>query len=305
MPARHWFTRFILTSTLLVMLSLAAGAGLVKAQQAPPTVQNCAYDIRSGVPFVWLRFESSSQGSIARTVYPGQTSFTLRQDTWYWDGVQWWVGVFTNLPNAKSAYWVEFGSLTPRCQSPTVPPPTAVPSSGQPAAWYSGMFVLVRPNVPFVWFRAVPSPSNPSMNTVFSNAALLVAQSEPAIDNFGQWWWQVRDPASGKVGWVEEWALQPGWGNGSSPVPPSPIPSGGWQIGNTVRVRAALPFSWLRTVPSSLAPSVFTAKPNQELILVSGPQSDGVQLWWSVIVPGLGPSITGWVEEGSLEFVRS
>jgi hypothetical protein len=155
--------------------------------------------------------------------------------------------------------------------------------------------------VQFVWFRAAPAPGNPPVYTVFPGALLTVVQGA-VQDSYAQWWWLVKDPRNGVTGWVEQNTVELVTNNpGPFPPPGSPDPSD-WRIGDIVRVRYGIPFSWLRYTPSSTAGVVFTAYPGQQLIILQGRLFDGTQNWLNVAIPNW--SIQGWVEESSLEFVR-
>jgi hypothetical protein len=80
----------------------------------------------------------------------------------------------------------------------------------------------------------------------------------------------------------------------------TPAPSAGWGVGALLRVKASVPFSWLRSVPS-VGGSVLDTAPRGDYLVVASasPAWDGVQWWWQV----RRGSVLGWVEEGSLELV--
>jgi hypothetical protein len=279
----------------LLCLVLLASTGRTLAQQAPPepTVQaTCPHTLKSSVPFAWLRFDPSSFARFGVTVWPGETVQLNDPPILAWDNTQWWVYVWPNASNTHSYYWVELGSLEPRCQPP--PPPTPTPTSGM-ASWHPGDLVRVRLNVPFVWFRSAPSPGAFPIYIVGPGAQLAIVQGA-ITDSYNQWWWSLRDPRNGVTGWVEQHLVD------LVTTPSAPVAPADWRAGDLVRVRASLPFSWLRFTPSSSGGIAFTARPLQELIVQQGQQFDGVQNWRNVAVPNRFAS--GWVEEGSLEFVR-
>lgn len=291
---------------LIVLLALITGVWTVAAQQIPvqPSVSaDCPYVLKAGIPFAWLRVEPSSVAASAVTMLPGQTITLNNPPILAWDGVQWWLYVWPNFaPNVHGYYWVELGSIEIRCQPPTLtptptptplPPPPTQPSGAAP--WQPGYTVRVRLNVPFVWFRSAPAPGNQPIYTVFPGWQLLIVQG-PAQDSYGQWWWLMRDPRNGMTGWVEQNSTELVSG-GQTPVPPPTE----WQIGDIVRVRLSVPFSWVRQMPSSNSAWSYTARPGQQLIVQQGPVNDGVQNWYQVGV--LGTGVSGWVEQGSLEFV--
>lgn len=281
------FKRVVLVIVALVLL---AGVLPAAAQQPqPPNVQtDCPFALKSGVPFAWLRFSPSSVAGYSITLHPGETVQSNAPATLSWDGVQWWIYVWPNsTPNVHGYYWVELNSVEPRC------PQTPAPDSGA-ANWSQGTVVAVKPNVPFVWFRAQPTPGSQPVHTVFSGAALVV-MSGPSQDSYGQWWWHMTDPRTYVYGWVEQNSVN------QATTPPAPVPTG-WRAGDTVRVKAAVPFVWLRSTPGSNSEVLYTAGTGQTMFLQDGPLSDGVQNWWRVILPYSGRS--GWVEEASLELVR-
>jgi hypothetical protein len=275
------------------MLCLAATPSGASAQQPPaqPSVQaTCPYVLKAGIPFAWLRFEASSFAGFGVTLRPGETVTLNNPAILAWDGTQWWVYVWPNAaPNVHGYYWVELNSIEPRCQ-----PATPTPAPGA-ASWSPGTVVRVRLNVPFVWFRAAPAPGNPPIHTVLPGTQLVIVQGA-SMDFYNQWWWLMSDPRNGITGWVEQNTVEL-VSSSTQPVLPAD-----WRVGDTVRVRPTVPFSWLRYAPNSLANVVYTAWPRQEVVLQQGPQFDNVQNWWNVRIPGI--SVSGWVEENSLEFVR-
>ncbi len=279
---------------MLLLLCLATGAWTAAAQQSPPqpAVQaDCPYVLKSGVPFAWLRYQPSSFSGFGFTLRPNVTVSLNDPPVMGWDGVQWWIYVWPNASPGKGYYWVELDLLEPRCPSPTPPPGTGA------AVWASGSIVRVRLNVPFVWFRSAPAPGNPPVYTVFPGTQLVIVQGATE-DSFNQWWWLMRDPRNGFSGWVEQNTVE--LVSGGDAV--TPVPSSGWQVGDTVRVGANVPYSWIRYTPSSYSDVAFVVVKGRELSLLEVRQNDGVQNWWKVILPNT--TISGWVEENSLEFVR-
>lgn len=282
--------RWSILLLVLVCFGLLSGSSVVMAQQTPaqPAVQACPHVLRAGVPFAWLRFEPSSFAGFSITLRPGETVQPNDPPALRWDGSQWWVYVWPNaVPNNHGYYWVELNSLEPRCNN--TPPPSGV------ANWKAGDVVRVRQNVPFVWFRGAPAPGNPPIYTALPGTQLVIVEGA-AVDQFGQWWWKMRDPRTGVIGWVEQNTVEP-----VSVAPETVLPSN-WQIGDIVRVRLTVPFAWLRFAPGSTAGIGYTAYPGQQLEIWQPPQFDGVQTWWGVGVSST--RLLGWVEESSLEFVR-
>jgi hypothetical protein len=286
---------------LLLLLSMLATGLTVSAQQpvAPTVDTTCSFGLKTGIPFAWLRSSPSSIASPSLTMTPAQTVQIQPPGTLAWDGSQWWVYVGPNFGNAIGLFWVELNSIEPRCATPTPPPPpTTTPAPGTDAAnWQPGNVVRVRANVPFVWFRAAPAPGNPPIHTILPGTQLAITTG-PIVDTFNQWWWQVRDTRNGTVGWVEQSLVELVTG----PSPVTPAPSGAWQVGDTVRVKLSISFSWLRQAPSSVSGVLATARPGQYLLVQQGPVNDGVQDWWQVFIPST--NAVGWVEANSLEFVR-
>jgi hypothetical protein len=281
----------------MLLLLLATTGWTAFAQQPPqPAIQAaCPQVLKAGIPFAWLRFEPSSFAAYTVTLLPGQTVQANDPPTLSWDGSQWWVYVYPTSASGRGYFWVELNSLEARCQTST---PTPTPGTGTGAAnWQAGNTVRVRLNVPFVWFRAAPAPGNPPTHTVLPGTQLSIMQALPVQDSFAQWWWLMRDSRTGFTGWVEQSVVEL-----VSSAPPTTVPSGSWQVGDTVRVRLNVPFVWLRFSPTSASGFGYTARPGQYLFVQQGPQSDNSQNWWMVSIPG--GTAVGWVEANSLEFVR-
>jgi hypothetical protein len=96
------------------------------------------------------------------------------------------------------------------------------------------------------------------------------------------------------------------WGSASLTLQASPLPQvtptiqPGWSIGALVRVKASVPFSWLRSTPATSGRVVATAQRGEFLVLNgTTPVWDGVQWWW----PVRWGNISGFVEQESLELV--
>lgn len=290
---KRLFTRLSVLVLVSLVLGLAATPWGASAQQPPalPAVQgNCPHALKAGISFAWLRFDASSHAAFGVTLLPGQTISLNDPAILSWDGVQWWLYVWPNAaPNVHGYYWVELNSIEPRCQ-----PPTSTPPSGA-ASWSVGTVVRVRLSIPFVWFRAAPAPGNPPIYTALPGTQLGIVRGAE-MDTYNQWWWLMLDPRTGVTGWVEQNSVELPSGT-VQPVQPVD-----WRVGDVVRVRTTIPFSWLRYAPNSIAGTVFTVRSGEEVILQQGPQFDNVQNWWNVRIAAF--SISGWVEENSLEFVR-
>ena len=72
-----------------------------------------------------------------------------------------------------------------------------------------------------------------------------------------------------------------------------------WDVSTAVRVRAGIPFSWLRASASSLATPLDYAPTGDVLVVISNqPQADAGQWWWQV--RRAQGRVIGWVEQASL-----
>ncbi|HVO70039.1 MAG TPA: hypothetical protein VMT24_08340 [Aggregatilineaceae bacterium] len=170
-----------------------------------------------------------------------------------------------------------------------------------PQKWRINDIVVIRDGIPFAWLRDIPSSLGIPLYTVYPRAnQLRILSGVPGFDGV-QYWWYVGDTNRPTAkGWVEQRSLQ-----SLSPatvVPPNQqFPSG------RARIRAGVPFVWLRTFPYSYAPAIYTLYPDPShnpatcLVLGSGtaPYWDGVQWWRSLQTPT--GSASGWAEERSLE----
>ncbi len=246
--------------------------------------------VKAGVPFLWLRHDPSSYGGAITTIYPGR--IFVASGSRVWDGVQWWGYVL--LPPANTAGWVELS----RIERITNVPPTTPPTPSTPKEpWNSTTVVRVRESVPFVWLRADPNSYAGILLTASPRTVMAVAGNNAQSDS-RQWWWPVRQVETGVIGWVEQASLEAV--TGVPPVTPNPAQAPApWVISGVVRVRAEVPFSWLRRYYNSWSSPVHTVNSGTWLQLVASAQFDGIQWWWKVKVPGT--TMTGWVEQKSLE----
>ncbi|MBL8165895.1 MAG: hypothetical protein JNJ61_28175, partial [Anaerolineae bacterium] len=214
--------RHLIPIGLLVVVFVLLLSGGVNAQTAPPNPPalqpSCPYVLRAGIPFAWLRFDASSLSGWSITLYPGQTVQLLDSAAVRWDGVQWWVNVWPNAAPGHGYYWVEIGSLEPRCPPAATATPTLIPGQGA-ANWRVNDTLMVVARVPFVWLRQFPAPGNPPILTAFPGQQMKIIDATPRLDSFNQWWWNVRDVRTGTIGWVEQ--ISVALLSGSGTLPPS------------------------------------------------------------------------------------
>ncbi len=174
-------------------------------------------------------------------------------------------------------------------------------------ALHLGDSVVIRQGVPFIWLREVPSSNGTVVNTVFawSNASLRVIGRDGHWDGYQSWYVValVSDPLRG--GWVEQASLK----NALDPIiptvpPATPNPSGKplWQVPMTASLNQSVPFAWLRTSPSSSAPTGLTIYPGATFTVlgIPNPVYDGVQWWWYVEARIMRGTIYGWLEQSSI-----
>ncbi len=80
----------------------------------------------------------------------------------------------------------------------------------------------------------------------------------------------------------------------------TPSAAASYGVGTLLRVKLTVPYAWLRSTPTSNGETLDTAQSGELLMVASpAPQSDGAQWWWAVR-RGNG-SITGWIEQNSIE----
>jgi len=96
------------------------------------------------------------------------------------------------------------------------------------------------------------------------------------------------------------------WGSASLTLQASPLPQAtatiqpGWGVGALMRIKASVPFSWLRATPATSGRIVATVQSGEFLVLAgASPVWDGVQWWWQV----RWGNISGYVEQQSLDLV--
>lgn len=257
-----------------------------------------SFRLRAGVPFAWLRQDPFSTGAVVATVPAGGAVQALvgANAEQVYDGTQWWGYVISQ----RGQGWVELNSLelVPNLSLET-------PNAVSPQNWQVNNVVRVKASVPFAWIRSdmngdASSAGDASniLGTYPSGTRFVIV----AGANLGrQIWWQVRDPNSTTVGFVEQSSLEFVRSRPNFTV--SPLPPSSWRSGFSLRLKPSLPFLWIRSAPNSNAGIVYTIQRGGEVVL-SGTdvQNDGVQNWRQVSL-GNAP-INGWVEENALQFSR-
>lgn len=295
---------------LLAVMLLIAISGLslswVSAAQTTETADMPPYREWKGsfvvapdVPFVWLRLLPASDGTIVGTLPPNTrlTAKTVNNIGLVFDPIhsQWW-GTVTD---GRIEGWLEVKFMreyVPPTPAPTsTPAPTTQPPAVTPAPWPLSSQVRVRAGLSFVWLRATGNSNAIIMGTYFPGRTFSV-MGGPVNDGV-QYWWQVRDVSTGQPGWLEQNSLE------SVSASTGTLSPDRWKVSDVVRVRRQVPFVWLRPSPASGAGILATVRSPGQLWLSEARQFDGVQYWWRVQIPG--STVVGWVEEQSLEFVRS
>ena len=157
---------------------------------------------------------------------------------------------------------------------------------------------VVKTTVPFVWVRPTASSSADIVATVGHDQVLTADLRFPATSFDGvQWWGHIIGLTFS--GWVEinSLTLAPHTNN------PRLGTAAAWSGGARVRVRAKVPYVWLRSFPSSFAfSSLYEVKTGGEFIVIGDPVADFRQWWWPVGY-SLDERRVGWVEQNSLELL--
>jgi len=257
--------------------------------------------VRPEIPFVWVRRGPASNRSVIQTIYSNY-DVTVVDGQAIWDGVQWWWLVTT----AKNTLgWVEQESLllaqTPGTTRATAKP-RATPAALPPPDWSLGTLVTTNRQGLIVWLRSEPNSYAEVAATVGYTLRLVVYGPAIGSDRFQwdgvQWWVYVRtDVHVPSYGWVETKSLMLVTDTAQTPT----VSPQTWMVGALVRVKANIPFSWLRSDHTSYSPTVYTVNSAGMLELTAPAVFDGVQWWWQVKVSGT--QTTGWVEQNSIETV--
>jgi hypothetical protein len=299
--------RLSVVLSLVVLMLLTALGGVMAQSEATPTPQldsfmttpvapfaswSGSFQVRPGVPFVWLRQDPMSTGAVRETLPGSAIVQAIRENGGIsFDGTQWWG--FVN--GRRGQGWVELNSLQPA----TVSTPMPTPNSTRPANWARNNVVQVKASVPFVWIRADMSAEPVTiLGTYFPGTRLVIVAGPNLGPN--QLYWQVRDPNSNTVGFVEQDSLEFVRSRPNFTV--SPLPPSAWRAGFSVVVKSSVPFVWIRSEPNSNAGIVRTVNRGDALVLGEEVRNDGVQNWRRVSIAQ--SPVTGWVEENALQFDR-
>ncbi len=213
MNARRWLCALVALVLSGVSVALAyPPCGPYRPMDNPdgfcrPSLMNTeVMSIVSGIPFVWLRTEPSSNALPAYTVSASEdVRLTITDAGGVFDGYQWWWPVKLNSDSTIHG-WVEEASL----DFAPAPTPTVDASIAVQASWQTPLNVQAEAGVPYIFLRK--SPGSSDVLTTLKPGVTFTLQSKPAavFDGY-QWWW----PATyfdGKVvlaGWVEQGSVTP------------------------------------------------------------------------------------------------
>ncbi|MHB8625786.1 MAG: hypothetical protein ACYDBJ_01460 [Aggregatilineales bacterium] len=286
--------------------SAVSAAPVRQAATPAPFTAGMLLQIKPGVPFVWLRSLPQSSGAVIDTAQSGEF-LIVASPAPQSDGSQWWWAVRRGSGSVTG--WVEQNSLVPAIAPTATATVIAGPTQPPAAGWPSGTALTLAAGVPYVWLRVNPASNSPARATAYAGAFLTVRDANPGWDGV-QYWTLVNFPTLNVYGWVEQKSLTisavPTPTAASTNIPtPTPIPTGSpanWGVPSVVRVRAAVPFAWLRATPASNAAVRGTVLSGGLLLATGQPQFDGSQYWWPVQAAA---NLNGWVEQNSLELLIS
>lgn len=301
----------IATFASAFVVSIVSAAPVRQATTPTPATFTAGMllQIAPGVPFVWLRSLPASNATVIDTAQSGEF-LIVASPAPQSDGTQWWWAVRRGSGSVTG--WVEQKSLVPAI-APTATATIVGPTRSPAAAWTGGTALTLAPGVPFVWLRAGATSGALARATAYPGAFLTVRDANPNWDGV-QYWWLVNFPALNVYGWVEQKSLMVSavatptttpTAAGTIAPTSTPIPPGSaatWGIPSVVRVRAAVPFVWLRATPASNGTVRGTILSGGLLLANGAPQYDGVQYWWPVQASA---TLSGWVEQNSLELLIS
>jgi hypothetical protein len=191
----------------------------------------------------------------------------------------------------------------------------STPTPAAPYPIWQGQ-LIIRPDLSFAWVRREPSSTSENSETLLAGTRVIAFTPTDGragmIYDGVQWWGYVRAP--GSVGWVELASLVLVDPNPINPFAPTATPAPGtsyspqrWASGNVVRVRASVPFVYVRTHPGSsqVAGTVLTG--GRFVVLGDAIRDESIPTtFWRQVREAANNGLTvGWVEEASLEFVRA
>lgn len=288
----------LLFAVLLALIPSAFAQQETPVPTPPFEAWEGSFEVSTTIPFVWARATPQAAGDIVGTLFPGQVvTAVLPTDGpgLFYEAAndQWW-GYFSF---GRLVGWIEVARVVEHTAEPESPVATI---NNDPSTWLvstdTTIEVRVRRGIPFAWLRDTAASDGAITRTLLTGSALNLT-GERVLDT-NQYWWPVRDPRSGTEGFVEQSALE----YVQQSAVEAPAASGPWVADDVLRVRDTVAFAWLRSSASSTAAVTATLLRGSEVVVVSGPTSDGTQNWWEVMVADSATS--GWVEEASLQRVR-
>jgi hypothetical protein len=299
------FTNMMFMLLLLTTIGITAAQSEVtptpaldSALMLPPTKPYILWEgtfrLRAGVPFAWLRQDPFSTGAVVATVPAGGSIQAVagQNAEQVHDGTQWWGYV----SGRQTRGWVELNSI----EQVTDAAPSPTPMTSVAERWSRNTVVRVKSSVPFAWIRGDLSESAPTILGTYLPGARLVIVAGPHLGN-SQVMWQVRDPNSNIVGFIEQSSLEFVRSRPNFTV--APIPPSAWLVGFSLRLKSSVPFVWIRSAPDSQASIIFTVQRGGVVSLSSTEvRNDGIQNWRQVMIAQ--SPVNGWVEENALEFDR-
>ena len=190
---------------------------------------------------------------------------------------------------------------------------TLLPTTAQSAIFHQNDQVVIKSGISFVWLRNQPTSNCACVEYEITSPkrVLRVLDAKPTSDGMQNWWHVSTITRPIKQGWVEEKSLTL-----LKPAPTVTTTPNRTQLArqfltNAVKIRAGIPFIWIRNAPSSTAAILQTVKfsapidSSQCLTLetVGTVLRWNGQQWWRTLIPSVGARSdikAGWVEENSL-----
>ena len=144
----------------------------------------------------------------------------------------------------------------------------------------NGELVYIDIHLPFVWIRSQPGSNGSIVHTVTAPGkygVLRATSFEGAWDGY-QWWWPVELTANPSIhGWIEEASIGT-TGQGQIAIPqdyhPTATTAADWKYFAPVRLKAGIPFAWIRYLPGS-----------PKILAVVGPASSFILFGWFIVTP--------------------